>query len=253
MFTPRQIMKRARVLLLAGVAVGLLSACAAPISQQHTGSIGTAGAGPNLSDLGARYQSNPRDKGTILAYSTALRAQGLGEQSAAVLETGMSAFPGDRDIGIAYAKALTNAGRLEQALAVIDNAIRPDLPDWNALSVKGAILDQLGRNDEARGLYGQALKLAPGEASVEANLGLSYAMTNELPAAEQHLRRAAAMAGANTQVRQNLALVVGLQGRFEESRALYAAELPPAEVEANVAYIKSLLSQTNRWDRVARN
>ena len=58
------------------------------------------------------------------------------------------------------------------------------------------------------------------------------------------------MRGANSQIRQNLALVIGLQGRFDECRAIFAAELPPDEVESNMAYIRALLTQQNRWDAV---
>jgi Flp pilus assembly protein TadD len=58
------------------------------------------------------------------------------------------------------------------------------------------------------------------------------------------------MRGATTQTRQNLALIVGLQGRFQECRALYAAELPPDQVEANMAYVRALLTQQNRWDMI---
>src|SRR5690606_37498893 len=111
-------------------------------------------------------------------------------------------------------------------------------------------LDQMGRNDQARRIYNQATVIAPGEASVETNLGLSYAMTNELPQAEKHLRRAVQMRGATSKTRQNLALVVGLQGRFAEARALYGAELPPDQVEANMAYVRALLTQQNRWDLI---
>ena len=60
------------------------------------------------------------------------------------------------------------------------------------------------------------------------------------------------MRGANSQTRQNLALVVGLQGRFDESRAIYAAELPPDQVEANMAYVRALLTQQNRWDLIEK-
>lgn len=81
-------------------------------------------------------------------------------------------------------------------------------------------------------------------------MGLSFAMTNELEKAEQHLRRAVGMRGATSQIRQNLALVIGLQGRFEDSRALFARELPPEQVEANMSYIRALLTQQNRWDLI---
>ena len=75
-------------------------------------------------------------------------------------------------------------------------------------------------------------------------------MGNDLTQAETHLRRAQGMQGVTSQIRQNLALVVGLQGRFDEARALFAAELPPDQVEANMAYIRAMLTQQNRWDLV---
>ena len=40
-------------------------------------------------------------------------------------------------------------------------------------------------------------------------------------------------------VRQNLALVVGLQGRFAEAEKIASADLPTAEAAANVAYLRA--------------
>ena len=245
-----------RPLLLAGVAALALSACASNRGQLTSTDYSgrpAAESHATLADLTARYRQNPRDRTIAIHYSAALRAAGQPEQAVAALETAMTAHPNDIAVSVAYAKALTAAGRFEQSLNVLDNVIRPDAPDWNALLVKGATLDQMGQNAEARRIYAQAAVIAPGEASIEANLGLSYAMTNELPQAEVHLRRAVAMHGANSQTRQNLALVVGLQGRFAEAQALYAAELPPEQVESNMAYVRSLLTQQNRWDLIAES
>lgn len=240
-----------RALLLFGVAALALSACAS--NRTSVRSPDFSGQSPvevqaTLGELTQRFKKDPRDKTTIIHYSAALRAAGQAEQAIAVLEGGISAYKNDIDIRVAYAKALSAGGRFEQALNIIDSSINPAVPDWNALSVKGAILDQTGRSGEARALYQQALLIAPNEASLYANLGLSYAMTNELTEAEAQLRRAVQMRGATSQIRQNLALVVGLQGRFDECRALFAAELAPDQVEANMAYIRALLTQQNRWD-----
>lgn len=251
-----QFWKPLRAVLFAGVAAVAVTACASNRttmpSPDYSG-LPAAQVQQSLGELSARYKSNPRDKGVIINYAATLRAVGQSQQAVAVLEAGMAYHAKAPDIAVAYAKALTADGRFEQALQVLDNTIRPDLPDWNALLVKGAALDQLGRNEEARSAYAQAEVIAPGEASIAANLGLSYAMTNELPAAEQHLRRAVQMRGATSRIRQNLALVVGLQGRFEECRALYAAELPPEQVESNMAYVRALLTQQNRWDLIAKS
>ncbi|MGV3651684.1 MAG: tetratricopeptide repeat protein, partial [Devosia sp.] len=140
--------------------------------------------------LSQRYKRDPSDRNIVIPYSAALRSAGQPEQAIAALEQAMSRAKGDPALRVEYARALVAAGRFEQALNVIDDTINPAAPDWTMLSIKGAALDQLGRHDEARGLYRQAQVLAPTEPSLEANLGLSYSLTNELPLAERHLKRA---------------------------------------------------------------
>jgi Flp pilus assembly protein TadD len=240
-------------MVLIGVAAVALTACAS--NRGNMGNVDYSGlpatqSAQTLNELTARYKRNPRDKGVVLHYAAALRGAGQSQQAGVVLEIAIAHFPKDPDISVAYAKALTEQGRFEQSLQVIDNTLRPEAPDWNALLVKGATLDQMGRNADARNLYKQAMAYAPEEASIEANMGLSYAMTNDLAAAEHHLRSAVTKRGANSRIRQNLALVVGLQGRFDEAKALYAAELPPEQVSSNMAYVRALLTQQNRWDRI---
>ncbi len=253
LLSPFPIARTMRGLLLIGVAMATLAGCASNRGQLGTtdySGMPAAQGQATLAELTARYKANPRDANIAIHYSAALRAAGQPQQATAALEQAMTQRPGDVALTIAYAKALTAAGQFERSLNVLETVIRPDAPDWNALLVKGATLDQMGRNQEARIIYTQAATIAPGEASIETNIGLSYAMTNDLPRAEQHLRRALQMRGANSQTRQNLALIVGLQGRFDECRALYAAELPPAQVESNMAYVRALLTQQNRWDLI---
>jgi Flp pilus assembly protein TadD len=57
------------------------------------------------------------------------------------------------------------------------------------------------------------------------------------------MRLAAAQRGAEPKVRQNLALVVGLQGRFQEAETIAKGDLSPDEAAANVAYLKQMLAQ----------
>lgn len=244
---------RFRGLLLVGVAALALSACAtnnARLSEPDYSRASPQQQQQALGDLAARYKSNPDDKATVLYYAAALRVAGQAEQAVSVIEAALAHHKSDLDLKIAYAKALAAAGRFDQALNVVQDAINPAQPDWNALLVEGAILDQSGRNADARGVYAQALIIAPNQAAIEANFGLSYAMSNDLTQAEAHLRKAVTMQGVTSQIRQNLALVVGLQGRFDEARALFAAELPSDQVEANMAYIRALLTQQNRWDLI---
>ncbi|WP_196259412.1 tetratricopeptide repeat protein [Pelagibacterium limicola] len=248
------VMRFVRAALLVGTAALTLSACA----SNRTGHAVTADysnlSGPQIQasvvDLAARYRADPRNKTLGIHYAAALRAAQQQAQAVMVMEHLMAAYPNDPEVNLAYARALASDGRFSQALNVVEQAVNPVAPDWDALSVRGAILDQMGEHALARQSYSQALLLAPQQASLHANLGLSFAMTGELPQAESHLRQAVSLPGASSKVRQNLALVLGLQGRFEEARAIYAAELPPDAVEANMAYIRAMLTQQNRWDQI---
>ena len=68
-------------------------------------------------------------------------------------------------------------------------------------------------------------------------------LTRELPSAEQTLRRAYGNPRADGRVRQNLALVVGLQGRFAEAESIAKGDLPADEAQANVTYLREMLSR----------
>lgn len=190
-----------------------------------------------------RYRANPKDADAALQYGKALRAAGQRSQAVAVLEQATIAHPGDKALLAGYGRALADNGDFQQAFDVLGNAHTPEDPDWRILSAQGAVLDEMGRYDEARQYYASALKLAPEEPSVLSNLGLSYLLSKDLPKAEETLRRAYKGADADPRVRQNLAFVVGLRGRFAEAESIVKAGRPPEEAAANVAYLKRLLSR----------
>jgi Flp pilus assembly protein TadD len=74
---------------------------------------------------------------------------------------------------------------------------------------------------------------------------MSYVLEGDLKSAETYLRQAAAQPGADSRVRQNLALVVGLQGRFQEAESIAQADLPTETAAANVAYLRQMLASQN--------
>ena len=51
---------------------------------------------------------------------------------------------------------------------------------------------------------------------------------------------AAAQPGAGLQVRQNLSLVLGLQGKLGEAEKILRENLPPDQANADLAYLQSL-------------
>src|SRR6185312_6696258 len=90
----------------------------------------------------------------------------------------------------------------------------------------------------------------PNEPSVLSNLGMSYLLEGDLRSAETYMRSAAGAPGADSRVRQNLALVVGLQGRFDEAEQIATRELSPEQAQANVAYLRGMLAQQNAWSQL---
>jgi Flp pilus assembly protein TadD len=196
----------------------------------------------DLTLYGQQYRVDPSNVDVAMRYAQALRSTGQRAQAVAVLEKASIESPHNKGVLGAYGRALAEAGNYDQALQVLDRAHTPDQPDWHILSVQGAVLDQMGRHTDAQRYYLTALKIAPDQPSVLSNLGLSYALSKNLREAETTLRRASAQATVDPRVRQNLALVVGLQGRFAEAEGIARADLPADEAAANVAYLRQMLA-----------
>lgn len=227
-----------------------LSGCKTTGMSDITGSIGSRSSDKALDAdplkaaevYGERYRANPKNAEAALRYGQALRASGQRSQAVAVFEQATLNIPGNKALLAGYGRALADTGSFQRAFDVLSSAHSPANPDWRILSVQGAVLDQMGRHDEARGYYASALKIRPEEPSVLSNLGLSYMLSKDLPKAEATLRRAYSGGNVDPRVRQNLGLVVGLQGRFSEAETIVRADLPPDEAAANVAYLKQMLN-----------
>lgn len=198
-------------------------------------------------DWGERYDRNPKDRTVALTYARALQGLGQNAQAVAVLQGLAIAYPDDMKVLGAYGKALADAGKLRQAAEILDKAHTPERPDWSILSTQGSIADQLGDHAAARGYYEAALKIRPNEPGVLSNLGLSHALARDLPRAEETLRLAAAQPTADARVRQNLALVLALQGKFPEAEELSRRDLSPLQAKQNVAAIRQMISQSDTW------
>jgi len=202
--------------------------------------------------LGDSYARNPDDKSVAMRYATVLQMEGRTDQSLAVMRKLTIAHPRDRKVLAAYGKSLAAAEQFEPALDAIRRAQTPEYPDWKLYSAEAAILDQVGKSDEARAMYRKALELEPNEPSVLSNLGMSYVLSGDLKTAENYMRAALERPAAGSRVRQNLALVVGLQGRFEEAEQIARQELSQDQAQANVAYLRTMMAQQSAWNQLEK-
>ncbi len=117
---------------------------------------------------------------TLAARSETLQGLRRYEEAFADLERVNLLDPTNADVPNRAGNSLTALGRYEEALAWYDRAIT--LRDRHALRNKASALGQLGRFDEARAAFRQAIAEDPAEAGVEWNLALLQLLTGDFEA-----------------------------------------------------------------------
>lgn len=240
-----------------------LMACQTTKDEDVTGSIGQGAQSAQHSfseshwravveKLRPQYDAAPGENAEVsIRYARALRGIGQRQQAVAVLQQTSLRHSDNQAVLGAYGRALADVGSFDRALEVLSNAHDADRPDWSILSAQGAVLDQLGRHQEARAHYESSLRLNPNNPNTLSNLGLSYLLSKDLENAEKTLKLAMAQPNAPEQARQNLGLVVGLQGRFKEAEQIVSADLPAQKAEENVRFLRQMLTQQNRWQKIS--
>jgi Flp pilus assembly protein TadD len=188
-----------------------------------------------------------------LQYADSLEKIGQTDDQMAVLKVLAASHPEDSALQGRIGKQLLSAGRAGEALEILDRASKSPNADWKTFSALGSAYDQQGSHTQAREAYQSALSLNPSALTVQNNMAMSFALEGKLSEAEKILRRAVASPQAGTQprIKQNLALVIGLQGHFDEARKIASEDLPPDQVEENLAYLQQMLAQPNTWQQLS--
>ena len=221
-----------------------------------TGSVGSPNDAIQRTQQWAKHwEKDTSNVEAALSYSAALTSIGSQAQAVTVLRQTSIENPENQKILVAYGKQLAAAGQLEEARKVLHKALGVGPATWQLHSTMGTVLDRMGRHAQAQEYYGYALKASPNNTAVTNNLGMSYALAGKPGRAEKVLRTALPKAEGKQagQMRQNLALVLGLQGKFNEAEEVLRKELPPHLVEQNMAFIRSMISQPNRWKQIQQS
>ncbi len=248
------------------VAAGALSACKTLDSLSDdgsltTGSIDTAARqdGPSLKAAAAaarKWKRNPGDIRAGLDYAHQLELLEQKDEQIAVLKRLVSLHPRNMDLRGRLGRAMLKAGRSVQAEGVFRAMIQSGHRDWKTLNALGSALAAQGRFAEARTQYALALKASPDNPKVINNIALSHILEGNPARAEKLLRKALATPEGRREprIRQNLALALGLQGRFREARYVASQDLSPAEVEANMAYLRRMLGgSADTWKKLQKS
>ncbi|MCB1441148.1 MAG: tetratricopeptide repeat protein [Nitratireductor sp.] len=204
-------------------------------------------------ELGKAWQSDPSSISKGVAYANALERLGQQDKQFEVYARLLSAHPENGKLAGLYGKKLVMNGRTNDAVPILERAANSPNADWKIHSALGSAYDQQGLYQKARDQYNLALATDANNLTVLNNFGMSYALEGNLKEAEAALRRAHALPGSQSQprIRQNLALVIGLQGRFDEARRMASEDLPQEQIDANMDYLQTMLAQPNTWKQLA--
>jgi Flp pilus assembly protein TadD len=183
---------------------------------------------------------DPTDAQAGVAFAASLRTLGRYPEAGDAAHKVLVLYPDNLDALLETARASVAAGKGFYALEPLRHAQTIAPRDWRVYSLLAVAHDQNQQPDAARQAYGQALALSPDNPAVLSNLGLWYASHGQKGEAETYLRRAVAQPGASAQERQNLALVLGMEGKLAEAEALMRDDLPPEVAASNMAYLRSV-------------
>lgn len=210
------------------------------LDEPKTTDIATASAGaPSQTELekaiaywGEKAQKNPRDGKATLNFARNLKAMGRKEQAYSVLQGGYMFNTSNREYLSEYGRLALSMGQVSMAEKLLARADDPAKPDWRILSARGTVAAKRAKFKEAISYLEQARRLAPGKASVMNNLAMAYTMDGQAARGEGILREAQRIGTRDPRVKQNLALVLDLQGKKDEARSIESGAMaPPARVQ----------------------
>lgn len=205
----------------------MIAGCAAPMSRSASVSKGKAPA------------------------AFALRAQmalGSGDYASAVTlaEQAAEATPQDANVRSLLGNAYFAGGRFASAEAAYNDSLSL-APAQPQIILKRALVQiALGKNDQAI----SGLQVAQGMID-PADYGLALALAGRPGEAVQMLDVAARAQGADSRVRQNLALANALAGDWASARLIAGQDLTPDLVDARVQQWMALAKPAHSYDQVA--
>lgn len=192
-----------------------------------------------------KHQKKPSDAGIAVNYARSLKAIGAKQKAFEVAARTYQLNPGNAELTSEYGRLALDLGKVQLADQLLNKAIRGSRnPDWRLLSALGTVQAKRGNHKKAQSFYVAALKRQPGATSVYNNLALSYALDGKAGSAEKLLKEAVNK-GHNTQVvRQNLALVLGIQSKFEEAQQVAQVDLDNNRIDNNVSFLRKMVKAT---------
>ena len=182
---------------------------------------------------------NPADPVAGVRLAEALRQLGQHDQAAAVAQQVLVAQPRNVDAMLEIGRAHIARGQAFYGIAALEQARGLAPGDWRPLSLLGVAYQQVRRADDARAAWNEALRLSPGNAEVLNNAAMAQMTGGDPAGAEILLRQAVSQTNASMQMRLNLAMALGLQGKIGEAEQIIRRDLPPDAADRNLEWLRN--------------
>ncbi len=164
-------------------------------------------------------------------------------QALAVLQQASMTNANHQGINAEYGRLALEFDQVSLAQKLLEQAEDPTNPDWRIISARGTVLAKQGQLPRGH----PALRARPDHGAGPA-LGAEQPGARPCHGGRGRQGGAAAPArgrrragGQEARVNQNLALVLGLQGKYDEAKLTAARGLPADKAAANVDYMRSIV------------
>lgn len=233
-----------------------LGGCAGPGSDMAAGLLGTGkdepaapqlASAPPQTDLqkataywGEKFAKSPNSLEYALNYARNLKAMGRKREALAALQHASNYNAQNRELAGEYGRLALELDQVQTAKSVLAFADDATKPDWRVISARGTVAAKEGNAKEAIRFFESALALSNRNASVMNNLAMAYALDGRAADGERLLREAAAK-GNSAKVQKNLALVLSLQGKYDEARMVGSRVLPQTTAAEDTQLVRQIV------------
>lgn len=220
---------------------------AGPVTSQDLAPVATAPEGQGNAPSGASKAGDSK-AADVIEQARHLRLGGEKVKALALLD---GADGADKDPALMKERGLLSLelGKVKQAESLLSKVVDKGDTDWRSYSALGAALSAQGKQPAAQEKFARALEIVPDHPSVLNNLALSFALEGQHDKAEALLRQASRKGSKDKKAEQNLALILGLNGKIDDAKAVSEKVLPAGKAKANVAYFTG---RKRSQERVAR-
>lgn len=135
------------------------------------------------------------------------------------------------------ARLAESEGNIDRAREMYEGIYKKDSSNAQVAHRLGIVHAKQANYEAAKRYFNEAHRLRPSDPEILNDLGYTCFLSDDMAAAESALEEAMKIDPRNPRATNNLALVVGTQGRLDESFRLFRQVNKEAEAHSNVAYL----------------